>query len=194
MESKEKNWFARHKVLTVVGGLFLLFTIIGAAGGGDSQTKSSNGVSGKKAAEHVYRFSDRADKQTSDVEAAVGETATLDGVKMTVSNVSYQADLGAYQKAEAGKTFAVVTLQLENGTEKTQAYNSFNFRVQTAGGQVLDTSFASIDGQLSYGDLVAGGKASGKVVFQVPQEQGAQYLIWKPNQFQSDRAIIQLKQ
>ena len=193
MESNKRNWFARHKILTVVGGLTLLFMIAGAVGG-SGQQGSNNSVTGKKTAAHEFRFSDRADKQATDVEAAIGETAALDGVKLTVTNAAYKGNLGAYQTAESGKTFVVVSVQLENSASKTQPYNGFNFRVQTAGGQVLDTSYQMVDGQLNYGDLVAGGKAIGNIVFEVPQEQGPQYLIWKPSQFQPNRVIVQLKQ
>ena len=41
---KKKSWFARHKILTALGALFLLFGIASAAGGGDtpSTTTSDN--------------------------------------------------------------------------------------------------------------------------------------------------------
>jgi hypothetical protein len=34
MEKAKKNWFKRHKKLTIVGGIILLFVIVGAASGG----------------------------------------------------------------------------------------------------------------------------------------------------------------
>jgi hypothetical protein len=41
--------------------------------------------------------------------------------------------------------------------------------------------------------MVAGGKASGKIVFEVPVEDGHQYVIWKPNAFNADRAVVRVK-
>jgi hypothetical protein len=68
-----------------------------------------------------------------------------------------------------------------------------DFRIQTAGGQVLDSSFGTVSNPLNSGDIVAGGKASGAIVFQVPVEEGHQYVIWKPDPYNSARAIVQVK-
>lgn len=69
----------------------------------------------------------------------------------------------------------------------------YDFRIQTAGGQVLDGTFATVPSPLSSGDMVAGGKASGKIVFEVPVEDGHQYVIWKPGAYNAARAIVQVK-
>jgi hypothetical protein len=37
-------------------------------------------------------------------------------------------------------------------------------------------------------------KVSGVVPFEVPVEAESQYVIWKPNSFDSARAIVQVKQ
>lgn len=140
------------------------------------------------------RFPDRADSQSSDVEVLPGETATLDGVAMTVASpVSYTTSINEYTKADAGKTYLVVNVTIKNGSSETKAYNVFDFRIQTAGGQVLDPSIMGSN-TLGSGDLVAGGTAQGSVTFEVPVETGAEYIIWKPSAFSSDRAVVQVKQ
>lgn len=192
MPDKKKNWFAKHKILTVIGVLILLAIIGGASGGKGTQ----NGSSGSKAASSTtkqYRFAERADKQPKDVELLPSESGTVGGVKLTVSDVKYATSLGEFDKANSGKTYLVASVSLENTSNSTQPYNEVDFRVQTAGGQVLDGTIASsVTNLLNSGDLVAGGKASGQVVFQVPVEDGHQYLIWKPG-FSSDRSIVQTK-
>lgn len=187
--SDGRNWFARHKALTVILALVLIGIVAGAGGG--SKKSGNNPTSDTP---KTYKFADRADKQDKDVEVAVAEPATVDGRKMTISSVQYLDSLGEFSKADAGKTFAVATVEIENVSEEVQTYNSLDFRIQTAGGQVLDASFESFgDKSLGSGDIVAGGKANGNIVFEVPVETGSQYVIWKPNAVKSDRAVVKVK-
>lgn len=193
-QQKEGNWFRRHKVLTVILGFVALIIIGSALSGGGSDSGSTGGTNqAAKKSETDYRFQDRADKQPKDVEAVVGEAAEVDGVKVTVSSAEYLTSLGQFSQAASGKTFLVINVSLENASDRTKSYNGFDFRVQTAGGQVLDQTFESVDPSLGSGDLVAGGSTAGNVVFEVPVEDGHQYVIWKPSAWGADRAIIQVK-
>lgn len=188
------GWFKKHKILTVIIVLVLLIGIGGAMSGGDSSNSDSNGGGESSASgEKSYRFDDRADKQEKDVEVLPNESATVDGVKMTLSNVVYKTSLSEFETAESGKTYVIANVALENTSKETKPYNVFDFRIQTSGGQVLDGAFATVENPLSSGDMVAGGKASGQIVFEVPVEEGHQWVIWKPNAFNSDRAIVQVK-
>lgn len=192
---KNKNWFMKHKFLSVILALILLGIIVSVAGG-DSETSnnSTNNESSESAtAEDSFRFENRADKQPEDIEILPGESATIDGVTMTLSDVSYTTSPTEFDTADSGKTYLVANVTEENNSNETQSYNGFNYRVQTAGGQVLDGAFTLLDGTLSSGDLVSGGKVSGKIVFEVPVEDGNQYVIWKPNGFDAKRAIVQVK-
>lgn len=192
------GWFKKHKILTVVLVIIAIAIIGGAAGGGSKSNNSANGGSNNNGGgsnnkrEKTYKFDERADKQPKDVEVLPGETATVAGVKMTLSNVEYKTNLNDFEAAESGKTYVIADVALENTTKETQPYNVFNFRIQTASGQVLDGAFSTIP-NLGSGDMVAGGKASGKIVFEVPVEDGHQYVIWKPNAVNSDRAIVRVK-
>lgn len=188
-DKKDGNWFKRHKILTVILAIIVIGVIAGAAGGGNS----NNGTSGTASnSAKTYRFNERADKQKEDVEALPGETATVGGVKMTLTNVEYKAGLSDFDTADSGKTYVVADVALENTSDKTQPYNVFDFRIQTAGGQVLDGAISTVQ-TISSGDMVAGGKASGKIVFEAPIEDGHQYVIWKPGAYDAARAIIQVK-
>lgn len=189
-DRNKSNWFSRHKVLTV----FLVIIVIGIIGSiaapsednGSTDKTPTTSDKGK-----TYRFADRADKQAKDVEVLPGEVATVNGVKMTVLSKEYKTSLSEYETAEAGKNYLVIDVAIENASDRTQPYSSYDFRLQTAGGQVLDPAISSVP-TLESGDLVAGGKANGKVILQVPVEEGHQYLIWKPS-LNSDRAIVQVK-
>ena len=183
------KWFKKHKVLSVILA-FIVIAVIASAASGGSNSSSSDSKSSN--AEKTYKFDDRADKQNKDVEVLPGETATVGGVKMTLSGVEYKTRLGDFETAESGKTYVIADVSLENTTEETQPYNVFDFRIQTASGQVLDGAISTIQ-TVGSGDMVAGGKATGKVVFEVPIEDGHNYVIWKPNAFNADRAIVRVK-
>jgi hypothetical protein len=193
--NNDKNWFMKHKVLTAILAVVLISIIGVAAGGGSKSSTNNNGSGGSKSSKQAkeYKFNDRADKQEKDVEVAVGEPAEVGGVSMTLTDGVYATSLGEYDKAAAGKTYFTATVSLENKSDRTEAYNIFDFRIQTAGGQVLDGTIAlGGEGGLSSGDLVAGGKVSGKIFFEVPVEEGSQFVIWKPG-VGSDRAIVKVK-
>lgn len=193
-DTKKKNWFVRHKVWSVVLGLIIL-AIIGSAtssGSDNTQTASTTNASGKSSSKaETFRFADRADKQKGDVELLVGETGSIDGVNLTVTSAQYKTELDEFDTADSGKTYAVVTIKLDNTSNSTRSFNPYDFRIQTASGQVLDPAITGTD-TLDSGDLVAGGKVTGNIVYEVPVEQGHEYLIWKPGAF-SGRAIVQLK-
>jgi hypothetical protein len=188
--AKEGNWFRRHKVLTVIIAIIVLVVIVNASSGGDSTNNTGTGSSTE---EKTYRFNDRADKQKTDVEFALGEWGTIGDVKLTVASAEYKASLSEYETAESGKTYIVVNVTLENGSDSTQPYNPYDFRVQTASGQVLDPTIAIALDTLDSGDLVTGGKVSGAIVFEVPAEEGHQYMLWKPGVLDNDRAVVELK-
>ena len=192
-QPKKKNFFAKHKVLTVILVLIILAIIGGASGGNKGTSSSTSGSKAANTAAKQYRFAERADKQAKDVELLPNESGTVGGVKLTVTSIQYATSLGQFDTADSGKTYVVANVSLEKTSKGTQSYNEFDFRTQTAGGQVLDSAVVtSVTNLLNSGDLVAGGKVSGNIAFQVPIEDGHQYLIWKPG-FSSDRAIVQMK-
>lgn len=192
--------------LGMLVGLIVIIAIIAGAGKTTNSTStlkvshdtvtsqpSTSSNSTAKTSGKTYRFDDRADKQASDIEVAVNEAATIDGMKMTVDSVSYSTSLSDYETADAGKTYLVAKVSFKNTSTKTKPYNQYDFRVQTNSGQVLDPTFSiSLTNALNSADLVTGGSVSGEVVFELPVEDAHQYLIWKPG-FESTRAIIQAK-
>jgi len=58
-EPKRKGWFRRHKILSTIGALALLFVIIGAASGGGSDTGS--GVDTATSSDSSDTFADTSD-------------------------------------------------------------------------------------------------------------------------------------
>lgn len=134
--------------------------------------------------------SDRADSQSEDVEATVGQTIAIDGMSLTVNSIDKKAQLSEFEKAGEGKTYVIANVSMQNSSDQAQRFSDFDFRIQTAGGQVLDSTFGAPEPELGSGDLVQGGKASGNIVFEAPVESGQQYIIWKPDFLDDRRAVI----
>lgn len=134
----------------------------------------------------------RADSQKKDIEVGVGQTATISDVNMTVTSVEKKTEIGEFDKAASGKNYVIANVTIENKSDRSQPFSSFDFRIQTAGGQVLDTTFSTVEPRLETGDLVSGGKSTGNIVFEAPTEEGQQYIIWKPGMFESERAVIKI--
>jgi hypothetical protein len=181
-------------IISIALMLFQAMFLVLIIGGTKSAIESTENKSSQIQSDNkTYKFDDRADKQATDIEVLPNEVAEINGVTMSVTSVRYATSLGEYETAGSGKTYVVADVSLENTSDKTQPYSSYDFRMQTSGGQVLDSTIAfSIEDTLDSADLVTGGKTSGKVVFEVPVEEGHQYIIWKPG-FDSARAIVQVK-
>ncbi len=156
------------------------------------ESKSTQPVQ-QEGSDKKQRFEGRADAQDKDIELLVKESGELKGMKITVTKIERKIRLSEYNEAESGKEFVIVYLSFENVSNETIPYNGFDFRIQTAGGQVLNQSFSSAEDRLGSGDLVSGGKHSGTVTFEVPKEPGHRYLLYKPNLFKSDRIVVQIQ-
>ncbi len=170
-------------IMLIQAGLFLTLVVAGNKAATDIE-KSTSSLSDP---------TDRVDSQKKDIEIKPGEVATIEGVDMTLSNVKFATTLGQFDEAKSGYTYVVADVAIVNKSDRTRAFNSFDFRIQTVSGQVLDTGFATLPNPLSYGDLVAGGKANGQIVFEIPVATGNEYIIWKPSFLNSTRAVIKIK-
>ena len=191
----QRNWLVRHKITTAILAFIVLAVLVSATGSKDtSNDGGTNNNSGSSNQAKTYRFNKRADKQETDVEVLPGEPATIDDLNLTVTKIIKKTTISEFEQAGSGKIYVIANVTLKNNSNETKPYNEADFRIQTASGQVLDGTVVVSDIKpLNYGDLVAGGKVSGQVVFEAPIEKGkSQYIIWKPT-LESDRVIVRVK-
>ena len=100
-----KNWFARHKILSALGGIILFFIIIGAASDGSSSTSSSSNPSGSN-----------AEQQEAPAAYTLNDEVTVGDVKWIVTSATSKTSLaGAFGGTETtqGK-FVVINVTVEN--------------------------------------------------------------------------------
>lgn len=194
---QKKPWYKRWWVIAIA-----VFIVLGAIGNmGDEDEEEASAVSTPtpevegadvdeaeeepEEAQPQALYPDRVDSQPDDQEREIGGSVTLDGVEATVTEARYEQSLSTFQT----DGYVVAFVDLENVSDETQRYSYTNWRLQTPGGQVLDGSFSTRDDALEGGDLVAGGTASGEVTFEVGDERGQFYVIWKPNAFSAARGV-----
>lgn len=192
-----RPWWKKKRVILPLG-LVVLIAIAAIAGGGDSDTGTTEvtkttgtgettetTAAGAETDGDTKLFPGRPDSQREDQERNIGEAAKLSGYTATVTSAGFQESISDFET----KGYIVVEATIENRDDKAQSYNYFDWKLQTPNGQVMDPTFSTVDGLLNSGDLVKGGKVSGKVVFEVGAMKGEFYVIYKPDQFDAARGI-----
>ena len=120
-------------------------------------------------------------KEKADRVASPNGAVELSGFTTSVSNVAREE--GYF---DDGLICGSVTIR--NRDTKAQAYGSFDFRLQTPGGEVKTVTIAPGE-DLGFGDLITGGSKTGRVCWNDPGQPGQYIVIWKPDSFRADRGI-----
>ena len=115
----------------------------------------------------------------------VGETLKVDNIEMTVTKVdkSQGSEYDKPQKAE--NEFVIVSVSIKNDGQKQVSYNPYYFKMQNSQGQIVNTTYTSInsDTSLNSGDLAAGGSVTGTVAFEEPTNDAGLVLQYQDNVF-----------
>jgi hypothetical protein len=129
-------------------------------------------------------YPDRPDSQSQDHEQLVGGSVRLAGYTATVHRVGWGEWLG--------QRCVLVEVTVENRDSGAQSFNMFDWKVQTDGGQVLNTSVCGFgqDSNIGSGSLVQGGSVTGTVGFDIGP--GVHYVIFKPDAFNAARGVWQI--
>jgi hypothetical protein len=189
-----RPWYKKKRFILPLILLVLVIAIAAASSGGsedDPSPVAANGDDGESAetpeepeaggAGSLYP--DRPDQQDEDQEAAIGESVKLSGYTATLTAASYS-------KEEFMETDLVtISVRIENRDDSAQPYNTFDWKIQTSNGQVLDPTILA-ENSLGSGDLVGGGSVEGDVGFEVGP--GTYYVIYKPDPFDGARGIWQI--
>lgn len=163
-KSKNKNWFVRHKVLSVILGLVVIGIISSAAGGGNSGTSTKKSSSGK----------------TAEV-AKIGQAANDGKFEFTVSSIECgKASVGTNQyltKAAQGQ-YCLLNVSVKNVGDQAQSLLSSNQYLLNASGQKYSaddvaTMYNTPNGTSWYNDINPGNSVNGAIVFDIPKDQTA---------------------
>lgn len=132
------------------------------------------------------------DEKESKSEFGINEKIEFEGRMLEVTNVERSSG-DDFDKPKDGHEYVIVTVNIENSSDKEVSYNPFDFKMQNSNGQIESKAFTIIDNDtaLSSGDLASGGNVSGTITFEQPIDDELQ-LIFEPSFWSSKRVTIDL--
>lgn len=165
-KSTNKNWFARHKVLTVILAFVVIGVIAAAAGGGKSDPSTSSNKAGSS-------------KQSTTL-AKVGQPARDGKFEFTANSLKCgEASIGSqYLNKTAQGQFCRLNLTVKNIGNEAQSLDSSSQYLFNAAGQKYAadgtaTLYAEPSGASStwYNDVNPGNAVTGDIIFDIPKDQ-----------------------
>lgn len=164
----KKNWFARHKVLTVILGFVLLMVIVGAAGGGsdksgtDTANSSTNG---------------KAEDKPAATTAKIGQAVRDGKFEFTVNSMKCgETTVGTneYLQAKAQGQYCRVNLTIKNIGNEAQSMFADNQKLIDGSNKQYSydsegTIYAAPSGGGTWYDQInPGNSVTGDILFDVP--------------------------
>lgn len=182
-QADQRNWFAKHKILTVILVLILI-GIASSSGNKGGNSNSSNSGSTKT--------------ESNNVIAKIGEAVTANDLSFTVTDISKAKSLGnSYTKKESQGTFNVITLNIKNTGKETATIDSSMMKITDSQGRKFDRS---IEGQTAKGlsqgkvdlflqQVQPGLSVTGEIVFDLPDDATDLKLLVKGSMFGTEKQI-----
>ena len=125
----------------------------------------------------------------------VGETAELNGLKITVNEAKESAGNQSI-KPEAGKHFIIINVTVENTTDKDVSMSSaLQMELKDDTGQAYDLDYGATSvpgGKNPYGNIAPGDKVRGPLGYQIPKEAKGLRWIFK-DVLGSGRVVFEIK-
>lgn len=188
----DKNWFQRHKIISVTTGTIVfyifLFTIIG---GGKTDTDTAVDSRNTPQDSTQQQPTQESGSEAKD-EYAINETATLDGYELTVTGIERNYSPHDYASPEEGKEYVAVTVAITNTKSREASFNTYDFEIQDSNGVRKSESWVGGEGRLSSGSLASGGTVTGILAYEIPADDSGLKLIYKTNMFSSKNIIVNL--
>ncbi len=168
-----------RKVLWIVLGVIVLLIIIGVASSGGNSTPTKVGET-------------NTNTVSTSTQYKVGDVIKIGDYTLTVNKATRNWQSPAdYDKPEAGKEYVLVEVTITNEGKSSASYNTFDFKMQDSNGVQKTETFTMADNKLNSGSLAAGGKITGNLVYDVPQDDAGLKLLFNPT-FWSQGVVINL--
>lgn len=123
---------------------------------------------------------------------SINEPASYKDVEYTVTNVEY-SDGNEWDNPAQGKKFVIVTIKIDNKSDKKISYNALDYKMLNSQGQEDEETFTTInsDTSLNSGDLVPGGTKTGSIVFEEAESETSLKLEYYPSML-DDKAKFEI--
>ena len=176
--SKEKsgNWFARHKVLTVILVVIAIgvISVVASSSNDEPTVVDRNDTSAPD---------DASNGMPEKTTFTVDEVIAFDNKEVTVTGVERNWNSGnQFITPDSGKEYVKVGVAIKNNSSSQISYNTFDWKMKDSTGDIQgpDSVVFTIDGALSSGELAEGGTKTGFLVFEVPSGDTGLVLQYEP--------------
>lgn len=133
-------------------------------------------------------------KEEKETKAYVGDTITLDNVKVTFSNMEKAAQIGDAEFPTVAKgEYLILNITIENASKKSITTSSEDFKLYINKAQhSMSEDTYTLDDCFTGGDISPNTKIENKkMIFDI--QKGADlkgaYIEWKPNMFDDDKTV-----
>lgn len=166
-EKKQGNWFARHKVLTVVFAVIAFLIVVGAVSGGSKDTKNQSSTAPAKSGQPPASV------------VKIGQPAKDGKFEFTVNSVECgkaSAGTNEYLTKQAQGQFCFVTVAVKNTGNEAQTFDSSSqYLYDAANAKFSSDSTASLyanpQGSTFLNQINPGNSVSGILVFDLPKDK-----------------------
>lgn len=160
-----RNWFVRHKVVSVFLGIIALVIIASAAGGSKTTTSTSSSKDSKT--------------NTKAETAKIGQSVNDGKFEFTVTSIECgKTSVGSnpYLTKTAQGQYCLLSITVKNIGNEAQSLSSSNQYLLNASGQKYSddgtaTMYNAPGGTTWYNDINPGNSVSGAIVFDIPKDQ-----------------------
>lgn len=136
--------------------------------------------------------SEQENKEEKSTTFKVGDVIAVEDQEMTVVSVERNWS-SEYSKPKDGKEYIIVTVKLENKSDDKISYTSGDWDLEDGDGVISNPTFVlGNDNDISYGELAAGGKKTGTIVYEVSAGDTNLKIHYKPSLFSSRDVIVEL--
>jgi hypothetical protein len=172
MSKDNKNWFGRHKVLTVIGVIILL-AIIGGAVGGGNKTNTNTGSNSDSSKPDTAKTENKA------ATAKLNEVARDGKFEFTVASVECgkpSVGTNEYLTKQAQGQFCLVNVTAKNIGSEAQTFDSSSQYLYDAANSKFSADgtaslYANPQGSTFLNQINPGNSVSGILVFDVPKDK-----------------------
>lgn len=171
-----KKWWFWVLALIVIGGIY------------SASQQSSNDATVVKTDQSNQTASKTTEQKT---EFKVGETIAFDGKEVTVKTLdrNWKSD-NQFITPKDGKEYVRAMVSIVNKSDSELSFNTFDWKIEDANGAIEGPTGAAFtdDAGLGSGELTAGGKKEGSVVFEVTKDSAVK-IHYQPS-FWSNKKIV----
>ena len=167
----------KGKIIAII--IIVVLILFAISSGGSDEPKSNDGKNN----------SSKSSENINEKIFNVGEEIEYKNMKLIVNSVNFKSNY-QYNNPDEGNEFVEINITLENVGDSEESYGTYDFSIVNSQGSKTDVDVETytIDGGLSSGELIAGGKVTGNLVFQVPQNDEKLTLYYSPS-FWSEKYV-----